>query len=762
MYRQIPSELKNLKQWCFFKLIPDQKRGKNKKVPFNAYTGEFGRSNDESTWSDFETAVAAKEEFNGDGIGFYFKAPYLGIDLDNIPEELERYKNGDNEKNIVYEFIESFKSYAEISVSGTGLHIIAKGRMPGDRKRKGNVEIYPDGRFFTVTGNSLSKYDEINEPTKSSLKRVYNKYLKDDKVVNLFNPSISELDLSESEIIARIHSSKSRDKFLNFMNGGWEKEYSSQSEADLGFANMLAFWCGRDYLKMDSIFRQSSMMRQKWDDKHGKTTYGEGTLYKAINETNNVYQGKREPAKYDLSFLENKKEMIKELPMRGWDDTGNADRFIDHFGDLARFSFIDKKWFYYNGSYWDLDLTGNVRSMVDAMVEMMKSEPVNAFGDLDLEEVEKEFGKHIKRSRSSTGKKAVVEELKHRLTVLPNDFDKDTMLMNTENGYVDLANGVLHEHDISKMFSQQANTEFTEKIDAPEWEQFLEDIFASDFELINYIQKAVGYSLTGSTREQAMFILHGNGRNGKSLFLETISDILGTYAKTMQANSIMVKQTNGVNTDIARLKGARLVTSSEPNEGFRLDEGLLKQLTGGDKVTARKLYGDEFEFNPQFKLWLATNHKPIVRGTDDGIWRRLILVPFNVQIPDHKVDKDLKYKLQREASGILNWAVDGCLKWQREGLKVPSIIENASKGYRNEMDVLEGFIADCLSVGSGYTLPASIAYKAYKGWATDNNQYLMNSTKFGRELSMKYPKKRINTGIVYEGLQVKYGMEFIS
>ncbi|MGO3307195.1 MAG: phage/plasmid primase, P4 family [Sphingobacterium sp.] len=646
-------------------------------------------------------------------------------------------------------------------MSGTGLHIIAKGRMPGDRKRKGNVEIYPDGRFFTVTGNSLSKYDEINEPTKSSLKRVYNKYLKDDKVVNLFNPSISELDLSESEIIARIHSSKSRDKFLNFMNGGWEKEYSSQSEADLGFANMLAFWCGRDYLKMDSIFRQSSMMRQKWDDKHGKTTYGEGTLYKAINETNNVYQGKREPAKYDLSFLENKKEMIKEFPMRGWDDTGNADRFIDHFGDLARFSFIDKKWFYYNGSYWDLDLTGNVRSMVDAMVEMMKSEPVNAFGDLDLEEVEKEFGKHIKRSRSSTGKKAVVEELKHRLTVLPNDFDKDTMLMNTENGYVDLANGVLHEHDISKMFSQQANTEFTEKIDAPEWEQFLEDIFASDFELINYIQKAVGYSLTGSTREQAMFILHGNGRNGKSLFLETISDILGTYAKTMQANSIIVKQTNGVNTDIARLKGARLVTSSEPNEGFRLDEGLLKQLTGGDKVTARKLYGDEFEFNPQFKLWLATNHKPIVRGTDDGIWRRLILVPFNVQIPDHKVDKDLKYKLQREASGILNWAVDGCLKWQREGLKVPSIIENASKGYRNEMDVLEGFIADCLSVGSG-TLPASIAYKAYKGWATDNNQYLMNSTKFGRELSMKYPKKRINTGIVYEGLQVKYGMEFIS
>lgn len=761
MYKQIPSELKELKQWCFFKLIPDPKRDKQKKVPFNAYNGEFGKSNDESTWSDFETAVSAKEKFNGDGIGFYFKAPYLGIDIDNVSNDLERFKLGDIEQNIIYEFIETFKSYSEISVSGTGLHIIAKGELPGNRRRKNNVEAYTSGRFFTMTGNSISKYDDINEPSQASLKRVYKKYLDDDKVVNLFSNAVSDLDLTESEIISRIHSSNNKETFMMFMNGGWEKEYTSQSEADLAFAGLLAFWCGRDYVKMDSIFRQSSLMRDKWDEKRGKTTYGEGTLYKVINEKTDVYRGKRKAPKYDLAFLENKEEKVKELPMRGWDDTGNADRFIDHFGDLARYSYIDKKWHFYNGSYWEIDFSGNVRSMVDAMVEMMKREPVKAFGDLEQEDVEKEFAKHIKRSRSNSGKKAVMEELKHRLPVMPNDFDKDTMLLNAENGYIDLANGVLHEHDILKMFSQQANAEFTEKIDAPEWEQFLEDIFASDFELINYIQKAVGYSLTGSTREQVMFILHGNGRNGKSLFLEVISDILGTYAKTMQANSIMVKQANGINSDIARLKGARLVTSSEPNEGFRFDEGLLKQLTGGDKVTARKLYGDEFEFNPQFKLWLATNHKPIVRGTDDGIWRRLILVPFNVQIPDDKVDKDLKFKLQREAPGILNWAVDGCLKWQREGLKVPSIIEDASKGYRNEMDVLEGFISDCLAVGEGYTLPASVAYKTYKNWATENNQYLMNSTKFGRELSNKYKRRRISSGNIYEGIQVKFGMEFI-
>jgi putative DNA primase/helicase len=151
-----------------------------------------------------------------------------------------------------------------------------------------------------------------------------------------------------------------------------------------------------------------------------------------------------------------------------------------------------------------------------------------------------------------------------------------------------------------------------------------------------------------------MFILYGHGSNGKSVFLEIISELMGNYAMTMQAQTIMVKQNqSSANSDIARLKGARLVTSSEPNEGVRLDEGLVKQLTGGDKVTARHLYGKEFEFEPEFKLWLATNHKPIIRGTDDGIWRRLNLIPFIVQIPDHKKDKNLKYKLQTEQQDIL-------------------------------------------------------------------------------------------------------------
>lgn len=764
MYREVPQELKELNQWCFFKLVPDKKRDKMKKVPFNPHTGGYGASNNEETWSDFETAVAAKERFNGSGIGFYFKEPYVGIDLDDIAGEIERYKNGDFETNMIFEFIETFKSYSEISISGTGLHIIAKGKIPGSRRRKDNVEVYSSGRFFTVSGNKISKYDGITEVSETNMERIYKKYL-ENKVIqfNRDNAQFTTIDLSESEIISSVLKSRSRDKFMSFMNGGWEKDssYTSQSEADLAFANMLAFWCGRDYSKMDSLFRQSSLIRDKWDEERGNATYGEATLNRAIHDTVEIYTPKREPLKYDLAFLETSKTK-KEHPPRSWDDTGNANRFIDHFGELVRYSFIDKKWYFYNGSFWEVDFRGNIRNLIDLMVEDMAKEPIKAFGELTEEEANKEFRKHIKRSRSNSGKKAIQDELKHRVPVMPDEFDKERMLLNTTNGYLDLTSGILHEHDMNKMFSRETNAEFTDKTDAPEWHQFLHEIFDGDKEIINYMQKAVGYSLTSSTKEQVMFILHGGGRNGKSIFLETISDLMGTYANSMQATSIMIKQNVGINTDIARLKGARLVTSSEPNEGFRFDEGLIKQLTGGDKVTARKLYGEEFEFNPEFKLWLATNHKPIIRGTDDGIWRRMIVIPFNVQIPEHKVDKDLKYKLQREASGILNWAVDGCLKWQREGLETPASIKESVKVYRSEMDVIEAFVEDCLVKDPDRTIPASQLYKIYKQWANDNTQYLMSSTKFGKEFGSKYEKKRTKTGNMYFGVGTKYNMEFLS
>ncbi|WP_282801235.1 phage/plasmid primase, P4 family [Secundilactobacillus kimchicus] len=760
MYERIPQELKPLKQWGLFKKIWVPERNKYTKIPIDPFTGHDGKSNDPKTWADFDTALQALDDYGYDGLGFYFKPPYVGIDVDHLDDELDRWRRGDRSDNKVQEFMTLAKSYTETSLSGTGIHIIIKGEIPGDRRRKGNVEMYTQGRFFAMTGDQIGTVQTVEEPDPKQLKYLYDKYLKTDNVVPIqrTDNALPQMnDLSESEIISRAQSSNSGPRFRAFMNGGWEKLYASQSEADLAFANDLAFWTGRDFAKMDAIYRESSLMRPKWDEKHGKTTYGVATLNKAINETHNVFSQKREPLKYQFEFAKKTQPKKKDKPIRSWDDTGNADRFMDRYGELVKYSFTDKNFIIYNGSYWEVDDTGQVHSLVDQVVDEMKHEKLTipSNSNLSMDDAEKAFQKHIKRSRSNSGKKAMIDEIKHRVPVLHGEFDSDKTLLNVANGYVDLSSGILKDHDIKKMFSRQASVEYTETIDAPEWTQFLDQIFNSDRELIEYVQKAVGYSLTGSTKEQVMFILFGNGRNGKSIFIDTIADTLGNYARSMQADSIMVKNSSAsANSDIARLEGARLVTSSEPNDGLRLDEGLVKQLTGGDTVTARFLYGKEFEFKPEFKLWLATNHKPIIRGTDDGIWRRLMLIPFAVKIPDNRVDKDLKYKLQREEVGILNWAVEGALKWQREGLNPPESVAKASNAYRNEMDVLAQFMEERTIKGEHEMVRGNDLYQSYKQWANNNTEYLMSGSKFGKEMAQRFTKKRDKQGIYYVGLKL--------
>ena len=347
------------------------------------------------------------------------------------------------------------------------------------------------------------------------------------------------------------------------------------------------------------------------------------------------------------------------------------------------------------------------------------------------------------------------DEVKHHIPVTFEDFDQDDMLLNTPNGYLDLTSGEQRGEDKTKMFSYVTNTESTETQQPDTWIDFLNDIFNNDKELIRFIQKSIGYSMTGSTREQVMFILHGKGRNGKSIFIETVREILGTYSDNIQAKTIMVKRGDTINNDIAKLQGVRLVTSSEPNEGFRFDEGLIKQLTGGDTVTARFLYGEEFNFDPKFKIWVTTNHKPIVRGTDDGIWRRLLLIPFKVQIPEHKVDKDLKYKLLREAPAILNWMLEGSIAWQREGLGIPEEVKNASESYRKEMDVIEQFVADECIVNEGERIGANELFKSYQKWADETGEYKMNKNKFGTKMKDKFESKRTNTGIQYTGINLR-------
>lgn len=758
-YSAIPQELKGYKNWVCWQAYPDPKSHSGiSKKPINPRTGGFAMPNNSDTWSDFETAVRESAKYSG--IGFMFSnSPFFGVDLDDMPNDIQDYQNGGTD-NIISEFVNTLQSYTEFSQSKTGVHIICKGTLPeGRRKAKndsGGFEMYENGRFFVVTGNYCSEYGYINDCTES-VKPLHSKYLGKTAEPKPNRQNITVNLNSVDDIVRAACSAKNGSLFKALYSGDFSA-YSSHSEADMAFCNMLAFWCGCDSEKMDAIFRQSGLMRDKWDRKQSGTTYGVITLQKAISGCSQTYNPKKQND-YSISIGNGKViQTVDEEKMRAYtfDDMGNAERFVDLFGENVRYCYTEKKWYFYNSMRWSVDNLGVILRMADKCVEAMKAE-AKLYLQADEEsggDMAKAFEKHIKSSRSNKSKKAMLNEIEHHLPILPIQMDRYKMALNTPSGIINLKNGDVKAHNPEYYFTKITSVDCAEAADCPRWLAFLNDIFAGDKDLIRYIQKAVGYSLTGSTAEQCAFFLYGTGRNGKSTFIDVIRDVFGDYAANIQPETIMVKssQSNAINSDIARLKGARLVTSVEPNEGVRLNEGLLKQLTGDDTVTARKLYSEEFEFKPEFKLWMATNHKPIIRGTDTGIWRRIHMIPFDVQIPEDKVDKNLTHKLKAEMTGIFKWCIDGCLMWQREGLQMPAAVLKSVREYRREMDVISAFIEDkCTLEG---TVQASTLYAAYVSWADSNNEYCMSNTKFSTELAKRFEKVRGKNYNFFNGISL--------
>jgi putative DNA primase/helicase len=315
-----------------------------------------------------------------------------------------------------------------------------------------------------------------------------------------------------------------------------------------------------------------------------------------------------------------------------------------------------------------------------------------------------------------------------------NQFDIDNYLLNTNSGTINLRSGELQEHRREDLITKLAPVEYgVDK--APNFLSFLDQIMENNVDLIGFLRRSCGYALTGDTSEQCMFIHYGLGANGKSTFMRAFSSALGDYAVQTPADTLLIKRNEGIPNDIARLKGARVVTASEAEDGKRLAESMIKQMTGGDKLAARFMRQEWFEFEPTFKVFLATNHKPIIRGTDHAIWRRIRLVPFQVTIPPKEQDKELLGKLQGELSGILAWALSGCLEWQKVGLRPPDEVRQATGAYKKEMDVLGTFLSDCCKTGSELHASAADIYSSYKQWAEGNGEYVLSQKRLGKYLS---------------------------
>jgi putative DNA primase/helicase len=335
-----------------------------------------------------------------------------------------------------------------------------------------------------------------------------------------------------------------------------------------------------------------------------------------------------------------------------------------------------------------------------------------------------------------------------------SDFDADPMLLNVANGTIDLRTGELRAHRREDLITRLSHVAFDPNASCSLWDSFLWRITDGNHELYDYLHRAVGYFLTGLTTVQVLHFLFGLGANGKSVFCEIVQAILGDYAIVVSPEMVMQKRHGGIPNDIARLRGVRVAMMNETSQGSRFNEAKLKDLTGGDTLTGRFLHAEFFDFHPTHKLVIRGNHKPAINGTDEGIWRRLRLVPFTVAIPPAQQDPQLLTRLRDELPGILKWAVDGCLKWQREGLSPPAAITEAVAEYRSESDILGKFIADrCEAIPLG-DVKTSVFFSKYSEYCQAAGERWMPAKDLPAEMQRRgFGWKRTKTGGVFTGLR---------
>lgn len=443
-------------------------------------------------------------------------------------------------------------------------------------------------------------------------------------------------------------------------------------------------------------------------------------------------------------------ELLAEL---GETDTDNAKRLAERYANKILYT-KGRGWLVYKQGRW---LTGADTECIEFAKETARliADETSYLSSDDAKAARARFAK-VSLSKGALDR--MVDLAKGLFAVEDSQLDDNPWLFNTLNGTVDLRTGYLEKHDPSDLLTQIAPVNADRKAKCPTFKAFLKRITGNDRKLMRYIRKCIGYSLTGETKEQVFFFCHGaSGSNGKSTLINLIRDLLGDYGRHTPTDTLMVKQyDNAISNDQARLAGVRMVTAVEANFNRHLDEAKLKAMTGGEKITARFMRQEFFEFTPAFKLWFVANDRPRVRGTDTAMWRRIRVIPFNVKIPDAEIDKDLPAKLRAEWSGILAWAVRGCLTWQKEGLVPPPAIQQASKDWADAADHLKRFVGEVLIEEPDHKVAAGSLHDHYGQWCRRNGETALGTNKFASALQTQHNLQRKRTKRGSEWVGVKF------
>lgn len=677
-FRSIPRELRQLPQWVCWRSV--QRDGKPTKMPVQP-SSAAASSTDPKTWSTFERVCMTNGQFDGIGFVFTKEAGYTGVDFDKC----RKPKTGETEKWAL-DIIKELDSYTELSQSGAGWHVIVKASLPPGGNRQGRMEMYDCKRFFCMTGAVLS---------------------------GIGRGTIEGRDLAGLQkrmIAGEFGSSSSKAKPAR------DESASAEDFRLIGEVRKQARTS--DPSALEEAFRKQYPERYAQRNREKRDHAGKNYFCYSIERflARNHSAGQAGP--------------VGRIPIT---ETSNAERLATKFQSDLRYCSDRCVWCVWNGDFWAVNDIGGV---------MRKTQEVNREIYLEAasepdESLRKALGTWAKQSESRRTQEnsAAIARYFDDIEVpkFSEVFDRHPLLLNVKNGTIDLQTGELRPHHREDFLTKIVPIEYDPNAECQEFSKFLDETLPGAG-LVGYLSRFAGYCLTGQTSEQAWFMFYGVTAGGKSTLINVLRGLLGPYALALPEHYFLAtKNTSDYAT--ANLAGVRIATCVETNEGRGLDVAKIKSLTGEHVLSAALKYENYFNFKPQAKLVLATNHRPHVPDTDESIWRRVKVVPFNITVPEEKRIPDLANQLlENEGLGILRWAVLGCQSWLVNRLDEPEAVKSAVNEYRTDEDIVQNFFDECCVREASAQVARKDLFAAYTHWNKDNGLRQLSAKKIAMEL----------------------------
>ena len=733
---KIPEVMKEISNWVC--------RTKDK-MPINPHTGTPAKANDNTTWSDYQTACNYADNNPGKVVGIGFEltenSGIIGVDIDHC------LKDGKFLNDKIKEFIDMVKSYIEYSPSGEGLHIYLKGTWPtnvGNKKKLENnivVEVYNNKRYFTVTGNAYNygtNKEILEEP--NIIEYLLTNFFNEPKVivqadtVNTCNENNEIVDYEE-----RIVQLLETDKYFREL---WEGKRPKLDESSNDMALLCALiknvTCNKEELK--NLFLSSPHVKSK-DKKH------EDKVFKRVDY---LERSINRALAYSDRNIENIPNDIELLDFKD-NDSGNADKFKFLFGKYAAYNTKEKCWFVYSDGYWHKDFGGEINEMAERLYQRFSC-VAEWSGERNKMAAAYKLGNEATRG-------TMLKSAQSKMKLANEKFNQHRNLLAVKNGIVDLKTCQLMNFSPEYYISLKVDINYNPNAgQAMNFLKYLKQISDDDKALANYILYVLGYCLTGDISEQVFFILYGAGSNGKSVLVNLLSNLFGDLVGTL-AQDAFLENTGSLNPSLVQAKDCRMVFVNETNRRDRLNTALLKGISGGDIMKVRTLYSDLIEFRPQCKIIFITNHLPNIDWNDRAMLRRTKIIPFRRNFSGDNCDPDLLSKLLQEKEEILALLVKVASEWYKRRLpqEVECMINCLNERRRND-DSVYAFMEDCVEITNNddNKIKASQFFGYYKNYCEESNIFPVTNTAFGLWMNNKKVTKRMygkERSIYYFGIK---------